>query len=163
MVVVADHHEAVAGVEFLLAPEDAAADLLVEVVGPFVGPCDDHDVLLAVAVVEVVEQFGQVVAGDDVEVRVGGAGELGERGLDVFGEVLGEGDVLTQGVGVGEDAAVQFLADDVVEGALGEGEVELAGQPWGRRGRGRSGLPTGGSWASSPTKMIRLPGACRQN
>ncbi len=128
VVIVADHHEAVAGVDFFLAPEDAAADLLVEIVGPFVGPCDDHDVLLAVAVVEVVEQFGEVVAGDDVEVRVGGAGELGERGLDVFGEVLGEGDVLTQGVGVGEDAAVEFLADDVVEGALGEGEVELAGQ-----------------------------------
>ena len=128
VVIVADHHEAVAGVEFFLAPEDAAADLLVEVVGPAVGPGDDHHVLLAVAVVEVIEQFGEVVAGDDVQVRVGGAGELGERGLDVFGEVLGEGDVLTQGVGVGEDAAVEFLTDDVVEGALGEGEVEFAGQ-----------------------------------
>ena len=68
VVVVADDHEAVAGVEFFLAPEDAAADLLVEVVGPAVGPCDDHDVLLTMAVVEVIEQFGQVIASDDVQV-----------------------------------------------------------------------------------------------
>ena len=69
---------------------------------------------------------------------------------------------MPQGVGVGEDAAVEFLTDNVVEGALGEGEVEFAGQPWAVEGGG-DGLPTGGSWASSPTKMIRLPGACRQN
>ena len=128
VVVVADDHQPVAGVEFLLAPEDAAADLFVEVVGPAVGPGDDDDVALAVAVVEVVEQFGEVVAGDNVEVRVGCGGELGQGGIDRVGEVLGQGNVLPEGVGVGEDAAVEFLADDVVEGAFGEGQVEFAGE-----------------------------------
>ena len=128
MVIVADHHEAVAGVELLFPPENAAADLFVEVVGPAVGAGDDDDVLVAVAVVEVVEEFGEGVAGDGVQVRVGVRGELGERGLDVFGEVLGEGNVLPEGVGVGQDPAVEFLADDVVEGAFGEGQVEFAGE-----------------------------------
>ena len=137
MVIVADDHEAVAGVEFFLAPEDAAADLLVEVVGPAVGPGDDHHVLLTMAVVEVIEQFRQVIASDDVQVWVRSGVELGKWGLDVFGQVLGQGNVLPQGVGVGEYAAVEFLTDNVVEGAFGEGEVEFAGQPWGRRGRGR--------------------------
>ena len=128
MVIVADDHQPVAGIEFLLAPEDAAADLLVEVVGSAVGPGDDDHVLLAVPVVEVVEQFGEVVASDDVEVRVGCGGELGERGVDRVGEVLGQGNVLPEGVGVGQDPAVEFLADDVVEGAFGEGQVEFAGE-----------------------------------
>ena len=161
MVVVADHHEAVAGVEFFLAPEDAAADLLVEIVGPAVASGDHDHVLLAVPVVQVVQEFGEVVAGGDVQVRVGGGGELGEGGLDVFGKVLGEGDVLAQGVGVGEDAAVEFLTHDVVEGPLCEGKVEFPREFGPVEGWG-DGAANGGSWASSPTKMMRLPGACRQ-
>ena len=136
MVVVADDHQPVAGVEFLLAPEDAAADLLVEVVGPFVGAGDDDDVLFAVAVVEVVEQLGEVVAGDDVEVWVGLGGELRERGFDIIGQVLGQGNVLAEGVGIGEDTAVKLLSHDVVEGALGEGEVEFAGEAFAVEGGG---------------------------
>ena len=128
MVVVADHHQAVAGVEFLLAPEDATADLFVEVVRPFVGARDDDHVLFAVPVDEVVEEFRQRVAGGDMEVGVVVARELWERGFDIFRQVFGKGNVLPEGVGVGEDAAVEFLADDVVEGALGEREVKFSGQ-----------------------------------
>ena len=65
-------------------------------------------------------------------------------------------------MGVGEDPAVEFLADDVVEGAFGEGEVEFAGEAFAVEA-GEMALPTGGSWASSPTRMMRLPGAWRQN
>ena len=130
MVVVADDHEAVASVEFLLAPEDAAADLLVEVVGPAVGPGNDHHFLFTISVVEVIEQFRQVIASDGVQVWVRSGVELGKWGIDVFRQVLGQGNVLPQGMGIREYAAVQFLTDNVIEGAFGEGEVEFAGQPW---------------------------------
>ena len=142
MVIVADDHQPVAGVEFLLAPEDAAADLFVEVVGPAVGAGDDDDILFAVSVVQVVEELGEVVAGDNVEVRVGRGGELGEGGVDRVGEVLGEGNVLPQGMGVGEDPAVEFLADDVVEVAFGEGQVEFTGEARSVEG-GRDGAADG--------------------
>ena len=70
MVIVADDHEAVAGIEFLFAPEDATADLLVEVVCSAIGSGDDDYILLSVAVVEVVEEFGQIVAVDNVQIGV---------------------------------------------------------------------------------------------
>ena len=53
----------------------------------------------------------------------------GRGASTVLGEILRQGDVLPEGVGVGEDAAVQFLAHDVVEAAFGEGQVEFAGEP----------------------------------
>ena len=121
MVIVAHHHQAVAGVEFLLAPEDASADLLVEVVGPLVGSRDDDDVLITMAVVQVVEQFGQVIPSDDVQVGKGFCAELGQWSLHIFGQVFGQRNVLSKGMGVGEDAAVELLTHHVVEGALGQG------------------------------------------
>ena len=76
-------------------------------------------------VVQIVQEFGEVISRGDVQVGVGFGVELGKGGFDVLGKVLGQGNVLTQGVCVGEDAAVEFLTHHVVEGALCEGKVEF--------------------------------------
>ena len=125
MVVVADNHEAVAGIEFFFAPEDAPPDLLIEIVGPAVASGDHDHVLLSMPVVQIVQEFGEVISRGDVQVGVGFGAELGKGGFDVFGKVLGQSNVLPQGVCVGEDAAVEFLTHHVVERTLCEGKVEF--------------------------------------
>ena len=61
MVVVGDNHQAVSA-EVVLLPKHPRPDLLVELNRPFVGACDDHEVVLSVLGMKVHQQIFEFLA-----------------------------------------------------------------------------------------------------
>ena len=120
VVVVGHHHEPVAGVEAVFLPKHPRPNVLVELNRPLVGPGDHHDVVLPVLGVQVDKQLFQILAAHTLqscaklEVRQG-RWPLGFRHAHEHAEV----------VGVAEDGAVEFLADDVFQGDLSQREPKV--------------------------------------
>lgn len=120
-VIVAHNHEEVAAGDGFFAPEDAVADVPVEFVGALVRARDDDDAFGAIPSVQGVDAFFEFAAVDLHDIGKALGAEVGEAAMALH-------QLQAQGVGIEEDAGVEFLPNDFFELHFAEGKVVVASE-----------------------------------